>query len=113
MWIWPCFRARFCSCAAILTELNSRENLPQLTFILLGQHDFNNFCNLSRLILEKAGSAPFSHQLFFTYVQLTVMLHYRIHAFLHTQLLVRNSFQNQSEGFRLRAAMKTQRLAYI
>ena len=52
-------------------------------------------------------------QLFFTYVQLTVMLHYRIHAFLHTELLVWNSFQNQSEGFRLSAAMKTQRLAYI
>ena len=37
------------------------------------------------------------------------MLHYRIHGFLHTELLVRNSFQ--SEAFRLRAAMKTQRLA--
>ena len=37
------------------------------------------------------------------------MLHYRTHGFLHTELLVRNSFQ--SEAFRLRAAMKTQRLA--
>ena len=34
------------------------------------------------------------------------MLNYRIHGFLHTDLLVRNSFQK--EAFRLRAAMKTQ-----
>ena len=39
------------------------------------------------------------------------MLHYRIHDFLHTELLVQNLFQ--SEGFRLRAAMKTQRLANV
>ena len=53
-----------------------------------------------------------THQLFLTYVQLTVMLHYRIQGFLHTELLlVQNSFQ--SEGFCLRAAMKTQRLANI
>ena len=39
------------------------------------------------------------------------MLHYRIHGFLHTELLVRNSFQ--SEAFRLRAAIKTQRSANI
>ena len=44
-------------------------------------------------------------------MQLTVMLHYRVHGFLLTGLLVRNSFQ--SEAFRLRAAMKTQLLAYI
>ena len=40
------------------------------------------------------------------------MLHYRIHGFVHTELLlVGNSFQ--SEAFRLRAAMKTQRFANI
>ena len=39
------------------------------------------------------------------------MLHCRIHGFLHTELLVQNSFQSQ--GFYLRAAMKTQRLANI
>ena len=48
---------------------------------------------------------------FLIYVQLTVMLHYTIHDFLHTELLVQNLFQ--SEGFRLRAAMKTQRLANV
>ena len=47
-----------------------------------------------------------AHQHFLTEVQLTVMLHYRIHGFLHTELLVRNSFQ--SEAFGWRAAMKTQ-----
>ena len=52
-----------------------------------------------------------THQLFLTYVQVTVMLHYRIYGFLHTELLVRNSFQ--SEAFCLRAAMKTQPLANI
>ena len=39
------------------------------------------------------------------------MLHYTIHGFLHTELLVRNSFQ--SESSRLRAAMKTQRFVNI
>ena len=52
-----------------------------------------------------------THQLFLTYVQLTAMLHYRVHGSLHMELLVRNSFQR--EAFRLRAAMKTQRLANI
>ena len=52
-----------------------------------------------------------THQLFLTYMQLTVTLHYRVHGFLLTGLLVRYSFQ--SEAFRLRAAMKTQLLAYI
>ena len=52
-----------------------------------------------------------THQLFLTYVQLTAMLHYRVHGSLHMELLVRNSFQR--EAFRLRVAMKTQRLANI
>ena len=39
------------------------------------------------------------------------MLHYRIDGFLHTELLIRDSFQ--SEGFHLRVPMKTQRLANI
>ena len=34
------------------------------------------------------------------------MLHYRVHGFLRTELLARNSFQG--EVFHLRAAMKTQ-----
>ena len=50
------FQTRLSLCAAILTEINSRENLPQLTLRSLGYHDLNNFCNLSRLILEKGGS---------------------------------------------------------
>ena len=32
---------------------------------------------------------------FLTYVQLTVMLHYRIRGFLRTELLVRSSFQSK------------------
>ena len=52
-----------------------------------------------------------THYFFLTYVQLTVLLHYRIHGFLQTELLVRNPFQ--SEVFHLRAAMKTQRFANI
>ena len=39
------------------------------------------------------------------------MLHYRIHGFLRTELLVRNSLQG--EVFHVRAAMKTQRFANI
>ena len=52
-----------------------------------------------------------THQLFLTYVQLTVMLYYRIHGLVHTELLVRNSFQ--SEGFRLTVEIKKQRLGKI
>ena len=48
---------------------------------------------------------------FLAYVQLTVMLGYRIHDFLRTELLVLNSFK--SDIFHLRAAMKTQRFANI
>ena len=39
------------------------------------------------------------------------MLHYRIHGFLRTELLVRNSFE--SEVFHLRAPMKAQCFANI
>ena len=39
------------------------------------------------------------------------MLHYRIHGFLGTELLVWNLFQ--SDVFHLRAAMKTQSFANI
>ena len=39
------------------------------------------------------------------------MLHYKIHSFLNTELLVWNSCQ--SEAFWLRAAMKTQHFANI
>ena len=52
-----------------------------------------------------------THQLFLTYVQLAAILHYRVHGSLHMELLVRNLFQR--EAFRLRAAMKTQRLVNI
>ena len=100
-------------------------------YVSLGQHEFNNFCNLNRLILEKGSSTPVlanhkkiilplkraflgesqrlvrrlsnqisilrleTHFFFLTYVQLKVMLHYRIHSFLRTELLVRNSFQSE------------------
>ena len=50
-------------------------------------------------------------ELFLTYVQRTVKLHYRIHGFLHTKLLVWNSLK--SEAFHLRATMKAQRFANI
>ena len=52
-----------------------------------------------------------THYYFLTYVLLTFMLYYRIHGFLRTELLVRNSFQ--SEVLHLRTAMKTQRFANI
>ena len=98
-------------------------------FISIGQHDFNNFCNLSRLILEIGGFTPvfanhkngifllkraflgkrqqpvgrwLSNQMsslrfqafiffLFTYVQLTFMLHYRIHSFLLRELSVQKA----------------------
>ena len=44
-------------------------------------------------------------------MQLAFMLHYRIHGFLHKELLVWNSFQ--SEAFRLRASVKTQHFGNI
>ena len=47
-----------------------------------------------------------THEMFLTYVQLTFMLHYRIHVFLRTELLAGNSFQGKV--FYLRVAMKTQ-----
>ena len=43
--------------------------------------------------------------MFFTYVQLAVMLHQRIHGFLQTALLAQSSFQ--TKVFHLKAAMKT------
>ena len=42
---------------------------------------------------------------FLPYVQVTVVLPYRIHDFLRTELFVRNLFK--CEVFHLRAAMKT------
>ena len=39
------------------------------------------------------------------------MLYYRINCLVHTELLVRNSFQSQ--GFRLTVEIKKQRLAKI
>ena len=103
-------------------------SISQLS-ISIGQHDFNNFCNLSRLILEKGGFTPvfanhkngffllkraflgkrqqpvgrrLSNQIsslrfqafiffLFTYVQLTFMLHYRIHSFLLRELSVQKA----------------------
>ena len=44
--------------------------------------------------------------MFLTYVQLMFMLHYRIHVYLRTELLARNSFQGNV--FYLIVAMKTQ-----
>ena len=57
------------------------------------------------------GKPAFQSNFKFTYVQLTFMLHYRIHGFLCTQLSVRKAFQ--SKVFHLRAAMKTQCFANI
>ena len=128
-------------------ESNLRDKFLQLTFRFTWPAWLQYFCNLSRLILEKAGSTPVltkhkkgvfplkraflsesqqpvrwvsnqisslrveTHFFFFTYVQLTVILHYRIGGFLRMELLVQNSFYR--EVFHLRAAMKTQRFANI
>ena len=52
-----------------------------------------------------------THLSILTYLQLTFMLHYRIHGFLRTELLVRKAFQ--SYVFHLRAALRTQCFANI
>ena len=41
-----------------LDKVFSTDNSPQLTSRSLGQHDVNNFCNLSGLILKKGGITP-------------------------------------------------------
>ena len=87
--------------------INHKKGICPLKIAFLGE----NQRPIRRLSNQISSFRLETHQLFFSYVQLTVMLHYRIHGFLHTELLVRNSFQ--SEAFRLRAAMKTQRLTNI
>ena len=50
-----------------------------------------------------------THSTFSTYVQLTFMLHYRIHGFLLLKLTVRKAFQSHAFQFSIeRTAMKTQ-----
>ena len=58
MWVCPSYRAGLSLRAAILTEINLTENLPQLNSRFFDQHDVNNVCNLSRLIWKKVGFTP-------------------------------------------------------
>ena len=52
------FRRRPSLSVAILTKfLQQITHCNQLS-VLIGQHDFNNFCNLSRLISKKGGFTP-------------------------------------------------------
>ena len=113
-----------------------------VAILSLGQHDFNNFCNLSQIILKKGGltsvlanhkkgilplksaflcqiqravrrlSCPISSFRLKTYVQLTFMSHYRCHGFFLREISVRKAFQSYFFYFE-NAAMKTQHFANI
>ena len=55
-----------------------------------------------------------THSTFFTYVQLTFMLHYRISDFLLLELTIRKEFQSDVFQFIIgRAAMKTQSISLV
>ena len=45
-------------CVAILTNLLQQVTHRNQLSVLLGQHDFNKFYNLNRLILKKGGFTP-------------------------------------------------------
>ena len=57
------FQTRFSLCLAILTKLFQEVTHRNQLSVLLGQHVFNNFCNLNRLILRKGGFTPGSFPL--------------------------------------------------
>ena len=52
------FRGGLLLSAAILTKLIQQIIHSNLHFVSLGRHDFNNFCNLSRLISKIDGFTP-------------------------------------------------------
>ena len=54
--IWSCFSGGRSLCDAILTEFIQQITHRNELSALLGQHEINNFCNLSRLILKKRSS---------------------------------------------------------
>ena len=56
--ICPYFRDGLSLSAAILTNLIQQITHRNWHFESLGQHDFNNFCNFSRLILKIGGFTP-------------------------------------------------------
>ena len=56
--IWPCFRAGPSQCVVILTEFIQQITHRNYLSALHGQHEFNNFCNLSWLILKIGGFTP-------------------------------------------------------
>ena len=52
------FQKRLSLFVGILTKLFQQVTHPNQLPVLLGQYDFINFCNLSRLILKKGGFIP-------------------------------------------------------
>ena len=52
------FQRRLSLCVEILTKLFQQVTHRNQLSVLLGQHDFINLCNLSRLILKKGGFTP-------------------------------------------------------
>ena len=52
------FQRRLSLRVAILTKLFQQVTHHSQLSVLLGQYDFINFCNLSRLILKKGGFTP-------------------------------------------------------
>ena len=56
--VWPYFTGSISLSAAILTNLIQQITHRNWHFVSLGQRDFNNFCNLSRLILKIGGFTP-------------------------------------------------------
>ena len=56
--IWQCLGASLSLCVANLTKLIQQLTHRNKHFVSLGQHGFNNFFNLSRLILKIGGFSP-------------------------------------------------------
>ena len=54
----PMFQRWISLCVAILTNLLQQVTHRNQLSVLLGQHDFNKFYNLNRLILKKGGFTP-------------------------------------------------------
>ena len=52
------FQTRLSICVAILTKLFQEVTERNQISVSFGQHDFNNFCNLDRLILQKSSLTP-------------------------------------------------------
>ena len=52
------FQTRLSICVAVLTKLFQEVTERNQISVSFGQHDFNNFCNLDRLILKKSSLTP-------------------------------------------------------